>query len=112
MPRTLWLPLAALLIMVYPLASSAADEASSETAREAAAPAAQAATADDPGVTGSKAEAKPEVVCWMEAELGSRVKKKVCRTRSDVDAEAQKTQDALREVRSLGNKNYNAAPGG
>lgn len=112
MPRHSCLPLAALMIMMFPLASSAADETSSDAAREPAAPAAQAAAADDPGKAEGKAAAKPEVVCTMEAELGSRVKKKVCRARSDIDAEARDTQNALRDVRSLGNKNYNAAPGG
>lgn len=112
MPRPSWLPLAALVIALCPPALASADEAPAEASSKAAAPAAQAAATADPAANENKAQAKPEVVCWMEAELGSRVQKKVCRSRSDIDAESRQTQDALRGVRSLGNKNYNAAPGG
>jgi len=71
----------------------------------------QAATAEEAAATGAQRDAEPEVVCRVEAELGSRVKKKVCRRKADIEAERSETQDVLRDVRSLGNKNYSAAPG-
>lgn len=108
MPRTSCLSLVALAIVLYPLASMAADEPSPRVAAESGA---EAASSGEPEKSESKADSKPEVVCWMEAELGSRVKKKVCRQRSDIEASSRNTQDVLRDVRSLGNKNFNASPG-
>jgi invasion protein IalB len=110
MSRNPWTTIAALLLVAGPLAAQADDEEAPAPVATAAATA-HAATAEEPAATGAKRDAEPEVVCRVEAELGSRVKKKVCRRKVDIEAERSETQDALRDVRSLGNKNYNAAPG-
>jgi hypothetical protein len=105
MSRSPWPALAAVLLLVNPMAVQAADE-------ERAAPVVTStAAAEESAAAAEKRDAEPEVVCRVEAEIGSRVKKKVCRRKSDIEAQRAETQDALPEVRSLGNKNYSAAPG-
>ena len=111
MSRNPWTTLAALLLIAGPPAVQADDEEAPAPTVTAAATT-QAATAEEPAATGAKRDAEPEIVCRVEAELGSRVKKKVCRSKADIEAERSETQDVLRDVRSLGNKNYKAAPGG
>jgi hypothetical protein len=52
----------------------------------------------------SVAQAEPEIVCRMEAEIGSRVKKKVCRAKSEVEATTDETQKAMQAVHGLGSR--------
>ncbi len=117
MSRNPWLTFAVIALIAYPVALLAAEEDTAAPAVSGTAPAKTEAVAKvdattEPASANPEQDAEPEVVCRLEAEIGSRVKKKVCRRKADIEAEQDETQDALRDVRSLGNKNYNAAPGG
>lgn len=89
-----------------PSARAGVEESTAENGASGAEDATQEPREADPA--GAKeqpaAEAKPEVVCRMEAEIGSHVKKKVCRLRSDVESESQETHQALQHAKALGSR--------
>lgn len=110
MPVHALLPFAALALLALSMASRASDEETTAPDTTHAAPA-TVDTGDEARPPDSKENAEPEVVCRMEAEVGSRVKKKVCRRKSDTEDTERETRDAMRDVDALGNKTYSAAPG-
>lgn len=68
------------------------------------APAPEVSKADVDARSESVAQAEPEMVCRMEAEIGSRVKKKVCRPKSEVEATSNETQQAMQGLHALGSR--------
>ena len=103
------LPFAAATLLALSMASLAADE---ETAvPDTTAARVRVDTGNEARPSDSKENPEPEVVCRMEAEVGSRVKKKICRKKSDTEDTERETRDAMRDVDALGNKTYSAAPG-
>ncbi|MCK6552617.1 hypothetical protein L6R52_42730 [Myxococcota bacterium] len=87
------LALTSLLVFGAACATSTASTAESTSA-------ASAASADGGKSADSEAQAsapkKDDLVCRMEAEIGSHLKKKVCRTRTQREREAREAQDAIR----------------
>ena len=52
--------------------------------------------------TAPNAAKKDELVCWRERTLGSHRLEKICRFRSEIDAEREETQRGLREAQRGG----------
>jgi hypothetical protein len=50
----------------------------------------------------AEAEQEPEVVCKWEAAVGSRIKKKVCRTRATIEAEKRNAHRMMRRAQQVG----------
>lgn len=85
----------------------------------AAPPPAQEAPAQEPAgrtaaTAESPAEAGPEsVVCSLEQQTGSRFKKKVCRTRAEIEAMSHSARETMKtRDRTSGNANQMTLPGG
>ena len=58
------------------------------------------ATAAQLIVAAEPAADKSELICVRERDTGSRIPRKVCRTRAAIEAERQATQDALKRMPS------------
>jgi hypothetical protein len=58
--------------------------------------------ADAPEVASASSEsASDQLVCRREREAGSNFYRKVCYTQAQIDARAEKDQEALRQMRSM-----------
>ena len=51
-----------------------------------------------------RANEEDQIVCRMETATGTRMRERVCRKQSDIDAAAEDSQDALRGMRKSGSQ--------
>ena len=58
------------------------------------------ASASQLAVAAEPAADKSELICVRERDTGSRIPRRVCRTRGAIEAERQATQDALKRMPS------------
>jgi len=52
--------------------------------------------------TAPKGTKRDELVCWRERSLGSHRSEKICRFRSEIDAERDKAQHSMRKAQTGG----------